>query len=251
MNIRKQCNPLSIIFQEEGHQYYSEFNKKHTSVTTFLKQYQVPFPDSAVHTYAKKHNRTVEDVQAEWDYKRNLGTEIGSWLHMQIENQLLNKVPDLSYMITNNRTPLQYKTKLRYLENYKIQITKYLEWQSKYTHIGNEIIVGNKTYSGQIDELNVECIHDYKNDLEIKYENSWSNWKGVKTHKKMLGPLSDLDDCNWNKYCLQISMYHHLLPEVIKEKFTEPNKVIKFDRFSQDYQTLILPDMRNRIKEIL
>jgi hypothetical protein len=579
MNLRKFCNPLGIVFKEKGHKYYSSVNKNHVSVTTLLKKYAVPFPKDAVIKYAKKHNRTVEDVQKEWDEKRDLGTEIGSWLHMQIENQLLNKVPDLSYMITNNGIPEDYNTKLEYLENYKIQIANYLEWQSKYTHVGNEIIVGNDIHAGQIDELNIECIHDYKGfpldtlvptpnsfvkikdlkigdivfdgngkqtkvrhvskihnnpcyeiefhtnqkivsdhehkwnvrkrknsqttidktltteqifnyennvnktqrlkvmnspaieikekellidpyvvglwlgdgnshastiisknpkvwdeihlrgyktsnnleknpdlieyrtvynirhhlkalnliknkhlpecyllgsyqqrldllrgfmdadghyhrkrkrcvmvttsewqanaisnlaaslgcsstvftakttgfnkidipvwhicftpkfnpflcrnedyvqpkrsqsnhkiiknitkvdtvpticisvesddstylvtknfikthntDKEIKFENSYSNWKGEKVHKKMLGPLSDLDDCNWNKYCLQINIYQYLLPDHIKNNFTEPNKVIKFDRFSQDYETLIIPDMQDRIKEIL
>lgn len=250
MNIRKKANPNNIVFHEKGHIYVNPDGDILKSVTTVLKDYQIPFPDDAVIKYSKKHNRTIKDVQAEWDYKRNLGTEIGSWLHLQIESQLLGKVPDLDYLITNNGTKEQYEEKLQYLENYKIQIAKYLEWQSQFTHIGNEIIVGNKKNAGQIDELNLQCINDYKNDKEINFEKSWINWKGEKVHKKMLPPFQDLDDCNWNKYCLQINFYHYLLPEEIKSKFTQPHKIIKFNRYSEDFKVYEVPNWQDKIKQI-
>jgi hypothetical protein len=193
----------------------------------------------------------VEEVQSIWDDMRNLGTEIGSWLHMQLENQLNNKIPDLDYLITKEPTAEKQLTKLKYLENYHIQIAKYIEWKKDYDYLGSEIIVGNEKYAGQIDELNSQCIHDYKNDKEIKFENSYTNWKGKVIHKKMLPPFDDLDDCSWNKYCLQINIYHYLLPEEIKNCFSEPNKIIKFDRYSEDFQVYEIPDWQERIKQIL
>lgn len=251
MNIRKICNPLNIWFREVDHRYYSKYNDNHISSTTLLKDYVNKFPSDAAKKYAKKHNRTEKDVQKEWDWKRDLGTEIGSWLHVQLENQLNNKVPDLSYLLTKSSTPERQKAKDGYIKNYKIQIKNYLEYSKQFTYLASEVIVGNKKNAGQIDTLYSSCIHDFKNDKKIDFEKSWINWKGEKVHKKMLPPFQDLDDCNWNKYCLQLNIYHYLLPEEIQNCFTEPHKIIKFDRYSEDFTVYEVPDMQDRIKQIM
>jgi hypothetical protein len=252
MNIRNICNPLNIIFREKDHKYFSDENENHVSVTTVLKGYFIPFPKSAAKAYAKKHDRTLEDVQKEWDWKRDLGTEIGSWLHIQVENQLQNKIPDLDYLLTKSETSERQEKKDGYIKNYHIQIAKYLKYAKQFTYLGSEVIVGNKKNAGQIDNLFSECIHDLKNDKEINFE-SWFyiNWQGVKISKKMLPPFEDLDDCNWNKYCLQVNLYHYLLPEEIQNCFTEPHKIIKFDRYSEDFEVHEIPDWQDRIKQIM
>ena len=252
MNIREACNPLDIIFREKDHKYFSEVNENHVSVTTLLKDYFQKFPQDAAKKYAKKHNRTLEDVQKEWDWKRDLGTEIGSWLHIQLENQLQNKIPDLDYLLTKSDTPERQKDKDGYIANYHIQIANYLASIKHLDYLGSEIIVGNKTNAGQIDTLFSQCIHDFKNDKEINFESwSYTNWQGIKISKKMLPPFEDLDDCNWNKYCLQVNMYHYLLPEEIQNCFSEPHKIIKFDRFSKEYEIHEIPDWQDRIKQIM
>lgn len=252
MNIRKICNPEDIVFHEEGHKYLHPNGDQLISCTTLLKDYFIPFPKDAAAKFAKKHGRTIEDVQAEWDWKRNLGNEIGSWLHIQLENQLNNKIPDLSYLLTKSSTPEKQKAKDEYIANYKIQIKKYLEFVKDMNYLGSEIIVGNKKNAGQIDTLFSECIHDFKNDKEINFEGySYINWKGEKITKKMLPPFQDLDDCNWNKYCLQVNLYHFLLPKEIQNIFTEPHKIIKFDRYSEDFTVYDIPDMQDRIKQIM
>ena len=49
---------------------------------------------------------------------------------------------------------------------------------------------------------------DYKTNKEIK-KNGFVNWEGKS--QKMTGPLSHLDDCNFNHYALQLSTYMYII----------------------------------------
>lgn len=250
-NIRKIANPLDIVFAEKNHKYFSDYNSNHISVTTLLKKYQKEFPKDMYIKYANKRNLDPNYVKYCWDEQRRLGTEIGSWLHINLENRLQNKVPDLDYLITQENSMINHEIKLQFLENYNVQINKYLQFIKDQTYLGSEVIVGNQHLAGQIDTLFLEGIDDFKNDKVIDFENSYEGWKGQKVHVKMNPPFDDLDDCNWNKYCLQINLYHYLLPEEIKNNFTRPHRIIKFDRYSKDFSVYEVPDMQDRIKQII
>ena len=51
-------------------------------------------------------------------------------------------------------------------------------------------------------------IIDYKTNKEIKTE-GFTNWEGIT--EKMLDPISHLDDCNFNHYALQLSIYMYII----------------------------------------
>ena len=51
-------------------------------------------------------------------------------------------------------------------------------------------------------------IIDYKTNKEIKKE-SYVNWEGQS--EKMLPPVDSLDDCNFNHYVLQLSIYMYII----------------------------------------
>jgi hypothetical protein len=51
-------------------------------------------------------------------------------------------------------------------------------------------------------------IIDYKTNKEIKMK-SYVNWEGVS--EKMLAPINNLDDCNFNHYALQLSIYMYII----------------------------------------
>lgn len=70
----------------------------------------------------------------------------------------------------------------------------------------SEIIVDHWRFRGQIDMLYVEngCFwtDDYKTNERLEKENKFQKMKGV---------LSHLDDCNWNHYRIQLSVYNWIL----------------------------------------
>ncbi len=51
-------------------------------------------------------------------------------------------------------------------------------------------------------------IIDYKTNKEIKTE-SYKDWDGISD--KLLDPVSHLDDCNFNHYSLQLSIYMYIM----------------------------------------
>jgi hypothetical protein len=51
-------------------------------------------------------------------------------------------------------------------------------------------------------------IIDYKTNKEIKME-SFKNWEGIS--EKMLHPVSNLDDCHFYHYALQLSIYMYII----------------------------------------
>jgi len=65
---------------------------------------------------------------------------------------------------------------------------------------------------GQADRIEVVKNHvhviDYKTNKEIK-KKSFVNWEGIS--QKMLGPCKHLDDCNFNHYALQLSIYMYII----------------------------------------
>ena len=97
-----------------------------------------------------------------------------------------------------------------------------------------ECVISNKWFGGQIDGLfrNTKtgklALIDYKNDKEIKYENKYN---------KFQAPIAHLDDCNYNKYCLQVSMYKKIFEEETGLEIPEI-KIIWFNKDSEDYEII-------------
>lgn len=234
----------NVIFREKDHTYLLN-EKRLISVTQKISKYVPKFNTEKVSSkYSEKNNLPVDYVLQKWDDQRNLGTELGNWVHLNVEGRLKNKELDLDYLITKEPTALKKLVKEFYLDNYKTQINNYIKMikESKSKHLGSEIIVSNGNVAGQIDHLLNTHIDDFKNDKEIEYTNFYQKFKSF---------LSHLDYCNWNKYRLQISLYHLLLPENIREQFTQPHRIVKFNRYSENFELLDLPLLLDEAKEIL
>jgi hypothetical protein len=65
---------------------------------------------------------------------------------------------------------------------------------------------------GQSDLVEVVngCVNitDYKTNKEIKTE-SFKDWEGIS--EKLMSPVNNLDDCNFNHYSLQLSIYMYII----------------------------------------
>ena len=71
----------NIQFVEEGHEYFIE-KEKYTPVSTVISEYEQPFDEDRVaENYARKNNRTKEDVLKEWKFKNLKSTIGGSRVH--------------------------------------------------------------------------------------------------------------------------------------------------------------------------
>lgn len=89
-------------------------------------------------------------------------------------------------------------------------------------------------------------IDDWKTNIEIKMNNPWDTMKY---------PLQHLDDCNYNHYCLQVSLYAYILEQwgykVNRLKFTHVElaedgiTIVKATEYITHYMKKEVEDMLN------
>jgi hypothetical protein len=201
-----------IKFEEEGHKYTNLDNSKDIewiSVTKLIHQFTEKFDAPAVAEKCSKgknpkyKGKSTEEILEMWNNENKRAIDLGSWYHNQREKDVLScntitrdgiELPIISPIIENGikLAPDQSVTSGVYPEH-----LVYLKSVGVCGQADRVEIVGNK-----ID------IYDYKTNKEIKTE-GYKYWDGTK--KMMLGPLRHLEDCEFNTYALQLSVYMFIM----------------------------------------
>lgn len=202
---------MAIIFKAEKHQYESVDNDKidWLSVTSFIGQFKQPFEAD---TIAEKSSRSKKskwygmspsEIKAAWKAEANRATTLGTWYHNQRE-------AELCALETIQR------------EGVTVPIFKPIEADGVKIAPEQKLVEGvypehmvylkSAGLCGQSDLVEVVNdkvnITDYKTNKEIKLE-GFTNWEGIRT--RMTGPAQHLDDCNFNHYALQLSIYMYII----------------------------------------
>lgn len=202
MHIFKELDKFrEISFKESDHSYLYN-GKLCDSVTTVIGMYQQPFEREIIAVkYAKKHNLKVTDVLLDWEQKRDSASKKGTCVHAYAENLFQSKVYEDPYIDE------VHPDLLKMVDNF------YTDVSGKLILIKAELVVGdfNLGVCGMIDKLfyNVKSeelqIWDYKTNKDIRCDNQYGT--------KMLYGLSHLDDCEMNKYSLQLGLYKYIIEE--------------------------------------
>tara|TARA_Y100001934_G_C12120243_1_gene662768 strand:- start:71 stop:778 length:708 start_codon:yes stop_codon:yes gene_type:complete len=190
-------NDNNITLIEETHKYILKTmpDIKFQSVTTILDKFFEPFDEKKIaeklcKTSPKYMGMRPEQLIASWHKLRDHGSNV----HKEIELFLENKTQ-----------PSELKARLA------------LNWLDRYCsrsdiEVFTEVIV----YSSEIKVAGmVDILLYYKNDDTYEVID-WKTTKEIKTasfkNKMGIHPISsDLMDCNFNHYALQLSMYRYLL----------------------------------------
>ncbi len=185
-----------VSFDEETHSYYKDgFRLK--GVTSYIKEFKEPFDsDRIAEAYALKHGLTKEDVLASWKAKADESIKMGSLCHKIIEDYILTGEIKLTG---------QYQK-----ENYTKLFIDEMFKSDRLIPIETEYIVYNDWLASQIDCIvknpkGEYFILDFKTSGKIDIE-SYND-------RRMLGKYSDLKDCSFYHYSLQLSIYEELLRE--------------------------------------
>lgn len=184
-----------VVFNEDNHTYFLG-DKKLTSVTQYISKYKPVFDsDLIAGKYAKKHNLIKEDVLKMWKEKGEKACDMGSFVHQIFEDYILG----LHIAVRSDYVKCLVAKKF---------IKDFFK-SGRLIPVETEYIVYNNELAGQIDcivknEFGHHFILDWKTNSEIKYENSWQS---------MLGKYSDLDDCSFNHYSIQLNKYKELCTE--------------------------------------
>lgn len=199
----------TLKFEEEGHKYYTDDGFEWISVTKLISQFKEPFDAPKVAERCSKgknpkyKGKTAEQILEMWDKENKRATDLGSWYHNQREKATLE-----CNTITRDGIELPIISPLM---DGKI---KKAPDQALIPGIYPEHLVYLKSASicGQADRVEVVGdridVYDYKTNKEIKME-GYEFWDGSK--KMMLGPVRHLEDCEFNHYALQLSVYMYVM----------------------------------------
>jgi hypothetical protein len=203
---------MTVRFRADKHKYESinpEDKIDWVSVTTFVSQFKTPFDavsqskKSAKNPKSKWYKMKPEDIQAAWAAEADRAVTLGTWYHNQREADLISfdtierqglDVPIIKPIIDGD---LKLAPEQRLVEGIYPEHFVYLK---------------SAGICGQSDRVEVVkdtvSVFDYKTNKKIEKE-SFKNWEGVS--KMMLGPCSHLEDCNFNHYALQLSIYLYII----------------------------------------
>jgi len=200
-------NDRNFTFNEASHTYKYE-SIKYDSVTTFLKNFKVPF-DREYWSKRKAEERGVDVsvVLNEWQDKANVANNLGTNVHKWIEDFWSGNAPE----IPND-------------EDVRSRVDKFMEMYNKRLNVlmplKSELKIFSRKWrlAGTIDQpflfwaetenMPFLIIGDWKTNGEFRDDN---HPKG--RYKKLLRPFSHLYENHHNDYSIQISLYRLILEE--------------------------------------
>ena len=204
---------MSIIFNAEEHSYKSlnpEENINWTSVTTVVSSLKKPFDAKAVAQLVTKKKSSKwygldpVIVQQIWDNEANRSTTDGTWYHNQREDDICSFASiEREGVTVPVFKPSGENHGMRTAPSQKLDPGVYPE---------HMVYLKSAGLCGQSDLVEVVNgkvnIIDYKTNKEIKTK-GYTNWEGIT--EKMLAPVNGLDDCHFNHYALQLSIYMYII----------------------------------------
>jgi hypothetical protein len=203
---------MILKFEEKEHKYTSldpNDSVDWISVTSLIAKFKEPFDSVTTAEKVSKNKKSKwygikpELIVKAWDDERDRANKLGTWYHNQREGDVLSletisrsgiELPIIKPIIENNvkLSPHQQLVPGIYPEHF--------------------VYLKSAAICGQSDRVEVVGeyvdITDYKTNKEIKTK-GFVNWEGIS--KKLLKPVSHLDDCELNHYALQLSMYMYII----------------------------------------
>ena len=201
-----------IVFNAEDHSYKSVDDNKINwiSVTTLVSYFKNAFDANAVAKKVSKNKRSKwfglepKIIKEIWSNEAKRATDLGSFYHDQREADLCSFASiEREGVNIPVFKPIEADKGIKFSPSQKLEPGVYPE---------HMVYLRSKGICGQSDLVEVVNgkvnIIDYKTNKEIKTK-SFVNWEGIS--EKMLTPITNLDDCNFNHYALQLSIYMYII----------------------------------------
>jgi hypothetical protein len=200
-----------VTFNEEAHSYTADgTGRKYISATTIIGKFKAPFDKVAVSTaYAKKHGQTPEYWQAEWAKISKTACDKGTRFHKRKEDAM---IANGAVLRDTKHVPVHIKDTLD---------KSFHDYRDLPDGVYPELLMWNHYFelAGIADIITIDGayfdIDDYKTNNKI---DKFSFCHPKTGYKKMLFPLQHLQDCNFNHYQLQLSIYAFMLEQLSGKK---------------------------------
>lgn len=225
-----------VTFQEEGHLYTNEIGENYISATTIIKNFSKEFDGPYWSTY-----KAIKDVlvgKNQWDiYKINVGgweNVVEAWSNRPVHlDEVLDRAQEYITMWKKEGIEAAEKgTKEHLKREEEILSQDRVYGSSKFTkdklfevskeslmkpnfegnsiHVENILWTDHFKVAGMVDRVEREGVYldikDYKTNKQIDK----TGFRG----EKMLHPLSEILNCNFNHYTLQLSLYGWMLEQL-------------------------------------
>lgn len=187
-----------IVFNEAEHTYQNkETGKFYTSVSKLLSLYKEPF-DKEFHAArkAKKEGVSKEEILEKWNKDNKTACDKGQTVHDIIERYLTD-AEVLDEKIISDICSVFEK------DDYKLIRSEHLVWNDDYEIAGTSDLicdVDNNTFD----------VFDFKTNKKFLFENPYG--------KYLKHPLNNLQQCQYNDYSLQLSLYAYMYSNYANKK---------------------------------
>jgi hypothetical protein len=196
---------------DEGSHTYRYNGIKYDSVTTYLKNFKVPFDrDYWSKKKASERGVDVSVILEEWQSKANVATSLGTKVHKYIEDFWSGNNPELPDSGTEFRDRVD-----KFLEIYDRKLNVLIPLKS-------ELKIFSKKWrlAGTVDQPFLFwdeskgkmflLIGDWKTNKDFKHDDHPDG-----RYKKLLRPFSNLWENHHNEYSIQISLYRLILEDEV------------------------------------
>ena len=245
----------SVTFFDSDHSYKinGQPSAKY-SVTGLVNTVKTPFEeDKWAGIKAKEYGCTSEEVKQVWKKNNQMSTLQGSVLHGYIDNFYQNKVvpydrehaKSILGETLHNTMQSNLKTLVRHFADF------YKDTKDIILPIKNEFVVGdiNETkVCGMLDMLSYNLqtnefeIYDFKTNKEFNEISPYN--------KKLNSPVEEFDDCEYNVYSLQLSLYKFFI-----EKYTDIKvsslKIVWLTINNSSYKIIKLRSLEEEVQRLL
>ena len=220
-----------LHFDEASHTYTYD-GRRLVSVTQFLERFFETFDGPKIarkvvtNPNSKYHGRDPEELVAEWEANSRQARELGTLLHSNIRQQLVDgevrgeRSDEFhhfeAFIADKNWRPLM------------------VEEQACCTEVGIAGTVDAVFENSRGDVF----ICDWKRAKKMKVDNRW---------QKAKPPIEHLDDCDLCKYSLQLSLYRHLLRKQLQGRDVS----LLLVNFTDRYTEIPVLEHRDEIRALL
>ncbi len=214
----------NIFFEPEEHRYFNDKKEEYQSVSSFLEQFIPAFDREIISKKVSQRQKVPQnEIKTQWTIRRDFSTVRGTEFHLYVETFLNEnrKIATVTPIEKHIKLFHKFWTEKKIYKKHEIIFTELMVYSNKYKIAGTvDCLIRNR-------ETRAISILDWKTNKKIKDKNPYS--------KKMKTPLNHLDNCEINKYSLQLGLYSKIISEntdlAIKGCF-----IIHFSEEMNDYR---------------
>jgi hypothetical protein len=230
-----------ITFDAINHRYYVDGNPDTISVSQLIDKFFPEFDAVAAAANLNPNHEfyglPIDTIIKKWKDKGKEAAELGTKLHLQIENYYKN-VPD-------DNNSIEYEYFLKFKEKYTTMIPHRTEWR---------IFDEDYLIAGTIDMMYKKddgsyYMFDWKRSEKVVHENG-----RIKTSdpshpytRYAYGNLNHLTDDSYYKYALQQNIYRYILEKKYGCRISSLNLLILHPSYDT-FHWLKLPDMTQEVE---